>query len=54
VTLPDTWDPIHPDTLNGPDLDLVLALFRDIDWRDQAVVERRVADLRTLDDASRP
>jgi len=50
----DTWDPVHPDTVNGPDLDLVLVLFRDIDWRDQVVVERRVADLRALDPARHP
>jgi hypothetical protein len=44
----DTWEPVHPDALTGDELALVMALFGDIHWDDQAAVEQRVADLRAL------
>lgn len=48
----DSWDPVHPDTLGGAELDAVLSMFRDVDWADRVAVERRVADLRALDSDS--
>lgn len=42
----DEWNPVHPDTLVGPELDELVAMFGDVDWRDQSAVEARVAELQ--------
>jgi len=44
----EPWQLVHPDTLVGPELDAVVAMFRDVDWQDQSAVEQRVAALRAL------
>lgn len=45
--MPDSepWNPVHPDWLVGPDLDVVMLLFGDVDWQERTAVEQRVADL---------
>ena len=45
----EPWAPIHPDSLTGDELAVVMALFGDIYWDDRAAVEARVAALRALD-----
>lgn len=47
------WNPVHPDTLTGPELDAVVAMFGDIDWHDQTAVEQRAAALTELQPAKR-
>lgn len=41
-------DQVHPDSLTGPELAEVMALFGDIRWDDPAAVQARVDDLRAL------
>lgn len=44
----DTWNPIEPDSVFGPELDDLMEMFGDIDWRNQHAVESRVAELEAL------
>lgn len=44
------WNPVHPDTLVGPELDDLVAMFGDIDWASQQAVEQRTAELQALAD----
>ncbi len=44
----EEWNPVHPDTLAGPELDEVVAMFGDIDWASQSAVEQRARNLAEL------
>lgn len=46
--MPEDWNPVHPDTLVGAELDELVAMFRDVDWTNRDAVQRRVEELRAL------
>lgn len=45
MTIVNPDGPLDPDWLRGPELDLVVELYRDVDWRDEAAVAQRAAEL---------